>query len=164
MGSGSISGATFTLALYSDNAGAPGTSLLPFSGNNQPVAAGQYTYTLSSPYTLAAGTQYWVVAQTPGGVGNINSFFRWNTTLSNVSTGDPGWSIGRLATHASFLPPVTTLPWQQSSTSSAMLSGTEHDHAGLHGFVEHRLFHVVNAPTTLIFLVGPPMSHHLLVV
>jgi hypothetical protein len=116
-------GPGLNVALYSDSAGLPGTSLAHFNGNSNPNVAGQYTYTLLTPYLAATGNKYWVVADTVAG--NTTSMYPWITTLSSLSVGDAGWSIGHLATRRSFLPFIVGTPvpmWQLSSTSSALLS------------------------------------------
>lgn len=60
-----MSGPSATAALYSDNAGAPGTNLgtFTFSGSNvDAFDHGTYDFTPSSTISLAANTNYWVVS------------------------------------------------------------------------------------------------------
>ena len=109
----------FTVQLLGDSGGLPGTVLLTFTGNNNPITAGLYTYTAPAPYSLVGGTQYWVAASNPSAP---SSSYAWKSTSSSVSSGDPGWSIGRFASHQYTIAPNSSSPWSQSSTSSVMFS------------------------------------------
>lgn len=48
------------------------------------------TFTLATPYTLAANTTYWLVSGVSDNVGN----YQWGYTTSYAQTGLPGWTIG----------------------------------------------------------------------
>ena len=90
----------FTVSLYSDNAGLPGANLgIVFLGSSAPALTSEYTYTVCNPCTLAANTNYWVVA-------SVDPFVLTTTSISAYHlryTLDPtetvtdtasGWSIG----------------------------------------------------------------------
>lgn len=86
---------SITVEVFSDNAGAPGTSITVFSGPD-PVglAAADYTYTPDSTLSLSALTTYWVVASGPF-EGALPDSYAWSRTAdTSESTADPGWSIG----------------------------------------------------------------------
>jgi len=80
------------ISLYSDSAGLPGSSLAVLSGNNFPTNEGVYTFTNTTPLTLAPNTTYWVVASSPSSITNATYSFG----LVPVSTLDPGsfWTLG----------------------------------------------------------------------
>ncbi|MCF7688951.1 MAG: PEP-CTERM sorting domain-containing protein [Cephaloticoccus sp.] len=77
----------FSLQLYSDNAGNPGSSLETLAGTSSPTGGGNFTYT-SSGTSLLNGTTYWLV--TSSTVGNVRPY----GTASHSETGEPGWLIG----------------------------------------------------------------------
>lgn len=85
------SGTGFSLSLYSDAAGAPGTSVESLSGNASPTS-GTYSYTSGGSTVLAANTTYWVVAAGP--TSGPDYYFNFDTTSSTAQTGAAGWSIG----------------------------------------------------------------------
>lgn len=88
----------FTVKLYSDSgSNTPGADLgVVFSGNGAP-GTGQFTYTASNPFTLAAGTNYWIVASDSGTYADgeyVN--YSFGLTDNPAETGDgitSGWSI-----------------------------------------------------------------------
>ena len=59
------SGSGFSLALYSDSAGSPGTLINILSGSSSPITAGQYAYTPGGSTGLSADTTYWIVSSVP---------------------------------------------------------------------------------------------------
>lgn len=83
-------GSGFTLSLYANNAGQPGTSLGVLSGSSNPSVAGTYTYTASS-LTLTASTSYWIVGQ--AATAFPNGSFLWGDTTSSSYTSSGGWTI-----------------------------------------------------------------------
>ncbi|CAO4997412.1 PEP-CTERM protein-sorting domain-containing protein [Microcystis aeruginosa] len=79
------------LRLYSNSSGTPGTQLTSFTNPasiTTPLA--NNTFTLATPYTLAANTTYWLVSGISSGTG----VYFWGTTTSTAQTGLPGWTIG----------------------------------------------------------------------
>ncbi len=80
--------AGFSVALYSDSGGSPGSNLVGLTGNSSP-GTGIYVYTAATPYALSSGTSYWIVATESGSAGTL-----WNQTSDSSSTGEPGWSLG----------------------------------------------------------------------
>lgn len=76
------SGGHFTLSLYNDAGGSPGSSLAALSGNSTPTSAGIYTYTNAAPLTLSANTTYWIVASSPDATGP--TVFEWNLMFSTA--------------------------------------------------------------------------------
>jgi hypothetical protein len=92
--------ATFTLSLASSNstlessvgAGFPSSIVATFSGSTQPSAEGQYNYTLSSPYALAANTTYWLVVSAPSQ--SVGERFVGYATSSAAETSAYGFNIG----------------------------------------------------------------------
>lgn len=87
MANGTATG-SFSLALYSDLAGAPDTPVVNFSGDMTPITAGQYVYAPVVPFGLATMTTYWVVAEPVAGS------LGWSTTEDTSETGAPGWTLG----------------------------------------------------------------------
>src|SRR5262249_21760931 len=62
-----LPGSGFTVQLFNDNAGHPGSSLGTLSGNSNPATAGLYSYTPGGSIPLSANTPYWVVVSAQGG-------------------------------------------------------------------------------------------------
>ena len=79
---------TFTLNIYDDAGGIPGTLLTALLGDPSP-GPGIETYTGS--LALSASTTYWIVGQVSAGSGGR---FRTDVTLDSRQTGEPGASIG----------------------------------------------------------------------
>jgi len=82
---------SFSVVLYSDVGGQPGTALETLSGSNQPTS-GEYAYTSAALTALTANTTYWWVASVAVGAQN-RSVGLWETN-STAETGLTGWSIG----------------------------------------------------------------------
>ncbi|MBU3702474.1 MAG: hypothetical protein FGM58_10560, partial [Acidimicrobiia bacterium] len=63
------SGSSYSLALYSSASGAPGTSLATIVASESVGAwgDGRKSFSLSTPYSLAASTQYFIVMSGPAG-------------------------------------------------------------------------------------------------
>jgi hypothetical protein len=79
------------LRLYSNSSGVPGTQLTSFTNPASiTTSLANNTFTLATPYTLAANTTYWLVSGISSGTGSYN----WGYTLSTAQTGLPGWTIG----------------------------------------------------------------------
>ncbi len=90
---GSPSG--FSLSIYTDNSGKPGSSLAALSGSANPSALSSiYSYTASG-VTLSSLTPYWVVAKaaTPKATGG----YAWAITSSTNYFSDDGWSTVTLS-------------------------------------------------------------------
>lgn len=116
MDNASFPGGGFSLSLYSDSAGLPGSNLgVIFSGSSDPATNGFYTYTASSPYALSASTKYWLVASVahPG----PTRMYPWLATSDFSETSPLGWSIGNTA----FLQPVSG-SWSLDSSNTQMFS------------------------------------------
>jgi len=77
-------GSPFSVQVFSNVAGAPGSALGTLSGNSAPPIAGTYTYTATG-ISLNSSTSYWVVAELTGG-----STYRWAST-TDAATGT--WTI-----------------------------------------------------------------------
>ena len=76
--------------LYSNSSGTPGTQLTSFTNPASiTTTLANNTFTLATPYTLAANTTYWLVSGTTGGGG-----YDWGYTTSFNQTGLPSWTIG----------------------------------------------------------------------
>ena len=79
--------------LYSDSSGGLGSQITSFTNPNPsftPNTSNNYTFTPTTPQTLAANTAYWLVAGISDGIGQ----YLWAFTQSPDQTGFPGWSIG----------------------------------------------------------------------
>ena len=108
------SGTGFSLALYTDAAGAPGTAVESLSGNATPTT-GTYSYT-SSGSTLAANTTYWVVAAGPSS--GPDYYFNFTTTPSTAETGAAGWTIGNSYSYST----SPSLTWTPAGSSAIQFS------------------------------------------
>lgn len=91
--SGTPSGATFSVALYSNSTSSgvnlPGSQLGTFTGNANPSTAGTYDFVLGSSYTLTANTRYWIVTSATGTTGGN---YNWQgASASTFGTSDYGW-------------------------------------------------------------------------
>lgn len=76
--------------LYSNSSGTPGTLITSFTNPASiTTSLANNTFTLATPYTLAANTTYWLVSGTTGG-----GEYYWGYTQSFNQTGLPGWTIG----------------------------------------------------------------------
>ena len=84
--------ANLFVRLHKDNAGGLGDLITSFTN---PVSitttAANNNFTLTTPQTLASGTDYWLVA---GILLSGSGSYRWGLTDSVNQTGEPGWSIG----------------------------------------------------------------------
>lgn len=79
------------LRLYSNSSGTPGTLITSFTNPASiTTSLANNTFTLATPYTLAANTTYWLVSGVSDNVGN----YQWGYTTSYAQTGLPGWTIG----------------------------------------------------------------------
>ncbi len=77
--------------LYSNSSGTPGTLITSFTNPASiTTSLANNTFTLATPYTLAANTTYWLVSGVSDNVGN----YQWGYTTSYAQTGLPGWTIG----------------------------------------------------------------------
>ncbi len=76
----------FSVMLFGDNNGQPGSSVGVLEGNLDPVTPGTYTYT-ASDVALSSSTAYWVVATSGAGL------YFWNETLSGNYDSANGWSM-----------------------------------------------------------------------
>lgn len=87
---GTNSGSGFSVDLYSDLDGQPGSLIETLSGSNQP-SSGDYAYTSAGSTTLAADSTYWWVASLSEGGSRSTSLWETNST---AETGLSGWTIG----------------------------------------------------------------------
>nr|WP_275265316.1 choice-of-anchor R domain-containing protein [Microcystis aeruginosa] len=79
------------LRIYSNSSGTPGTQLTSFTNPASiTTSLANNTFTLATPYTLAANTTYWLVSGISSGTGS----YLWGYTSSAAQTGLPGWTIG----------------------------------------------------------------------
>lgn len=82
----------FTVYVYDDNSGVPGSPLATLAGDTSPNTEGLYTYTPTSPLPLSANTGYYVVATVIGGT----DVYKWTITSQSptVGSGDRGSNSG----------------------------------------------------------------------
>lgn len=86
---------TFTVALYSDSGGDPGSLLATLTGNSDPNTAGTYTYTATGGYALDASTPYFMVASVPSGELGDQYSYRMSTDPSDSETTSvDSWTLG----------------------------------------------------------------------
>ena len=79
--------------LYSDSSGGLGSQITSFTNPNPsftPNTTNNYTFTPTTPQTLASNTAYWLVA----GISEGSGEYLWAFTQSPDQTGFLGWSIG----------------------------------------------------------------------
>ena len=102
----------FSVGVYSDSNGGPGTALAYLAGNSNPTSAGIYFYTnLFNTFQFATNTTYWLVASNYDDSGQ--SGYSWNqTTSTNVDAGSL-WSLGSEA----FLDTFGNNTWMRESPS-----------------------------------------------
>lgn len=98
MGPAGTSGGGFTVALYDDSGGTPGTPMATLSGNSDPATPNLYTYTASGTL-LSANTPYWIVASVPSSGATRN--YQWINTGDSSVTSQPGWTLGSAAANFS---------------------------------------------------------------
>ena len=85
----------FSLWLYADNGGQPGTSLEQLSGTDNPASAGTIYDYLASGIALSSSTTYWVVAQMGQ---RVTSFtYLLDATYSGNFISNDGWSMNNSA-------------------------------------------------------------------
>lgn len=102
----SAGGGVFTVSLYSNASGLPGSDLgVTFTGSNNPTAAGQYTYTAST-FTLGANTDYWLVASVSHAAPDKTFFWRYTDDTS--AAGLPDWSVAGQNAYESFTDGVSS--------------------------------------------------------
>ncbi|GCL54842.1 hypothetical protein NIES3806_21850 [Microcystis aeruginosa NIES-3806] len=83
--------ANLFVRLYSDNSGGLGSQIASFTNPSfTPNTTNNYTFTPTTPQTLAANTAYWLVA----GISDGSGQYLWAFTKSPDQTGVTGWSIG----------------------------------------------------------------------
>lgn len=111
LGSASGASSVFTVALYSSTSGLPGTLLQTLSGPSSPQPAGNYTYTVDTPLTLAPGTTYFWVGSlaSPSSTDRRRSL----TTASLSQTSSDGWTI-----NDSYYAKSSSGTWNTGSTPS----------------------------------------------
>ncbi len=102
---------TVKAAVYSDNGGKPGSSLHVLDQPSDPQA-GVLTFTTDSPYTLDAGTTYWLVMEMDDAPeGTIFSLELTGSTREKLCT-ELGWSIG----NQRYKRDNSSDPWSSSTT------------------------------------------------
>jgi hypothetical protein len=109
-----LSATGFTVGLYADNAGVPGTQLETLSGPSTLSSPINYTYT-SAGYTLAANATYWLVLSTTSGSPV------WQLSADTSETGATGWLIGDSSLYYVSTP---SPHWQSYGPLSLSVSGT----------------------------------------
>ena len=90
---GGGSGSGFSVALYSDASGLPGSLIETLNGSSSPASAGSYSYTSGGSAILTANTSYWWIASVPDGAGSFLGF-NLNSTNSTSETSAFGWTAG----------------------------------------------------------------------
>jgi hypothetical protein len=88
----SSAGSDFTVSLYSDASGQPGTLLNQLAGPTTPTSSAVNAYTASG-LTLTASTVYWLVFDNPAS-GSTVYVQNTDTGGSLVTTSSAGWSLG----------------------------------------------------------------------
>jgi hypothetical protein len=76
------------LSIFNNATNRPGTELRQLTTVTNPTAAGVFTYTPSTPLTLNASTNYWIVATTTGAAS-----YRWAQSDKADSTSLENWSF-----------------------------------------------------------------------
>lgn len=99
-----FTGGSVILTLHGGSASAPsGAALAAFDNPNFPSgAATPYTFTPSSPFTLLANTNYWLVLQ---GDGNTQNTVNWNSAQPGLTPTGIATFLGQ--TSDSGFPPTT---------------------------------------------------------
>ena len=84
----------FTVAIYANNGGLPGTRLGALSGNANPITANDYTFTAAQgSIILTAGAEYWLVAEAPGTT-TFQHTYQWAVANgTGFTTQSAGWSV-----------------------------------------------------------------------
>jgi len=82
----------FSLELFSESSGNPGSSLAALSGSSDPATAGDFTYTATG-VTLLPNTTYFLVADAANSGPNVSDFYSWGQTLSTAQTTTDGWTV-----------------------------------------------------------------------
>jgi hypothetical protein len=94
-----VDGGGFTVSLYGDTGGVPGSLIGLLSGdstpNPTPDAFGFFDYTPQGLTSLTEFTPYWIVAEVPHT--GANKQYSWSDTGDLTETGEPGWSMGAVA-------------------------------------------------------------------
>lgn len=89
---GTISAASFSPYLASDNGGSPGAQYAFLEGNHTPTNSGIYTYIapqVSPGYQLQTNTTYWIVA-----VSYDSFYYKWNVTTNRSLDSGSVWTLG----------------------------------------------------------------------
>ena len=84
-------GTGFSVGLYSNNNGVPGTLLETLAGFAGPTVEGDYSYTSGGSTTLSANTVYFWTASVPA---SGYAYFSLFSTASKNQTSSDGWTIG----------------------------------------------------------------------
>jgi len=79
----------FSIGIFSDNGGSPGTSLSLFPGNGAPTSSEIYTYNPANTVQLQTNTTYWIVANA-----NDPSYYEWNVTTNRSLDSGSVWTLG----------------------------------------------------------------------
>ena len=111
------SGGGFSLQLWSNVGGSPGSSLLTLVGDADPATDGLYTYTAPS-FLLTASTTYWAVGTVPSS--GSNGLFHWSETSSTNDTSSFGWTIGNAAKFRGVTDGVPDASWANDTTVAQM--------------------------------------------
>jgi hypothetical protein len=82
----------FSLSLYDDASGSPGSSLAVLSGNSYPTNTAVYTYTQASPLKLSANTRYWIVESAAAS----SRPYSWNLNTSGTVDSGSTWALGQM--------------------------------------------------------------------
>lgn len=85
------SGGHFSVSVYSDAGGSPGSLLRTLSGNSSPTNTGAYIYTNNSELALSINTTYWIVASSSDAT-SANAF-QWFYTGASLDSGS-FWTMG----------------------------------------------------------------------
>ncbi len=80
----------FSLSIYDDSGGSPGTSLAVLTGNSYPTNTGVYGYTNTPPLKLAANSRYWIVAS----AAPASRSYSWSLDTSGSVDSGSAWTLG----------------------------------------------------------------------
>lgn len=80
--------APLIFSVYTDNSDKPGTQVGGLTALSLPSAAGVYSFAPDTPFTLDAGTTYWIVGSTSGA-----SQYPWRLASGPGYTSQDDWSI-----------------------------------------------------------------------
>jgi len=121
----------FTVSLFSDNSGQPGSPIALGTGTGDPSTTEVYTYTFSSTI-LQPNTEYWMVASVSSGASSYNAAYvsasdpyagTWTSTPGWVFSNDQGasWNVAILGISPQFAVDATPTVVPEPATYALLL-------------------------------------------